>query len=400
MIIFNYVAKKQDGEKVKGKIEVKSEEQAIKLLRSRNLVVITLKDASAPLFAEFSENFSKIKNKEVVTFTRQLSTMINAGLPLTQALMVLKNQGNLKFSEVVDEVMRGVQSGTSLADSMEKHSEVFSKVYVSLIRAGESAGVLDDILNRLADNMEKQEDFKSKTKGALIYPAIVMTGMILVAFVMMVFVIPKLTVMYEDFGADLPFTTQLLISTSSFMSSFWYIFVILAVGGFYGLAAWRKTATGRYKIDEYLLKMPVFGNLRKKTILAEFSRTLSLLIGAGVTILDSLEITADAVGNLVYDKALKKVSSQVEKGMPLADTLTDPAIFPIIVPQMVSVGEETGKLDEVLLKVSSYFEFEAENSIKNLTTALEPLIMIVLGVGVAFLVIAIVMPIYNLTSQF
>ena len=400
MIIFDYVAKKQDGEKVKGKIEVKSEEQAIKLLRSRNLVVITLKDASAPLFAEFSENFSKIKNKEVVTFTRQLSTMINAGLPLTQALMVLKNQGNLKFSEIVDEVMRGVQSGTSLADSMEKHSEVFSKVYVSLIRAGESAGVLDDILNRLADNMEKQEDFKSKTKGALIYPAIVMVGMILVAFVMMVFVIPKLTVMYEDFGADLPFTTQLLISTSSFMSSFWYVFVILAVGGFYGLVAWRKTVIGRYKIDEYLLKMPVFGALRKKTILAEFSRTLSLLIGAGVTILDSLEITADAVGNLVYDKALKKVSSQVEKGMPLADTLTDSSIFPIIVPQMVSVGEETGKLDEVLLKVSSYFEFEAENSIKNLTTALEPLIMIVLGVGVAFLVIAIVMPIYNLTSQF
>jgi type IV pilus assembly protein PilC len=400
MIIFDYVAKKQDGEKVKGKIEVKSEEQAIKVLRSRNLVVITLKDAAAPLFAEFTNNFSKIKNKEVVTFTRQLSTMINAGLPLTQALMVLKNQGNLKFSEVVDEVMRSVQSGMSLADSMEKHGEIFSKVYVSLIRAGESAGVLDDILNRLADNMEKQEDFKSKTKGALIYPAIVLVGMILVAFVMMIFVIPKLTVMYEDFGADLPFTTQLLISTSSFMATFWYVFVIAAVGGFYGLVAWRKTNTGRYKIDELLLKMPVFGSLRKKTILAEFSRTLSLLIGAGVTILDSLQITADAVGNLVYDKAVQKVSSQVEKGMPLADTMTDPDIFPIIVPQMVSVGEETGKLDEVLLKVSSYFEFEAENSIKNLTTALEPLIMIVLGVGVAFLVIAIVMPIYNLTSQF
>ncbi|MFC1653231.1 type II secretion system F family protein [Patescibacteria group bacterium] len=399
MIIFDYVAKKKSGEKVKGKIEANSEAQALGQLRSRQLVIISLKNTSEPLFGNLLSGMSKIKSKDIVTFTRQLATMINSGLPLTQALNVLKNQGNVEFGKIIDEVMRDVQGGISLGDAMDKH-EAFSKVYVSLIRAGEAAGVLDNILNRLADNMETQEDFKSKTKGALVYPIIVVIGMLLVTFVMMVFVIPKLTVMYEDFGADLPFATQMLINVSKFFSKLWYVFILVAVGGVYGLMSWKKTKKGQKKVDEYLLKMPVFGMLRKKIILAEFSRTLALLISAGVSILEALNISAEAVGNQVYRTAILKISKSVEKGVPLADTLLNDSLYPMIVPQMVAVGEETGKLDEVLLKVSTYFEAEAESLIKNLTTALEPLIMILLGVGVAFLIIAIVMPIYNLTSQF
>jgi type II secretory pathway component PulF len=305
----------------------------------------------------------------------------------------------VQFSQVIADVLRDVQGGTTLAVAMSKH-EAFSRVYVSLIAAGEAAGVLDTVMNRLADNLEKQDDFRSKTKGALVYPAIVVVGMVIVAMVMMIFVIPKLTVMYEDFGADLPFATMALISVSGFMSRMWYLFILLFLGGAYGLAKWKKTEHGRFEYDKLLLKLPVFGNLRKKMILAEFNRTLSLLIGAGVTILDSLTIASEAVGNVVYEQEINKVAKGVEKGVPLADTMTDTLVFPMIVPQMVAVGEETGKLDEVLEKVAAYFEAETENLIKNLTTALEPLIMIVLGVGVAFLIIAIVMPIYNLTSQF
>lgn len=399
MIIFDYIAKKQTGEKEKGKVEAKSQEQAIKILRDKQLVVISLKDSAASPFGDMFEGGKKIKSRDLVTFTRQLSTMINAGLPLTQSLNVLKTQANQHFSKAVAEVLRNVQSGTTLADAMSKH-EVFTKVYVSLIRAGEAAGVLDTILMRLADNLEKQEDFKSKTKGALVYPVIVVIGMLLVTFVMMVFVIPKLTVMYEDFGADLPFATQLLISVSAFAAKVWYLVVVGIFGGLFALARWRKTKNGRYAYDRMMLRLPVFGKLRIKIILAEFTRTLSLLVSAGVSILDSLNIAADAVGNAVYEREIVKISESVEKGASLADTMSDPVVFPMIVPQMVSVGEETGKLDEVLSKVSDYFEAEAENLIKNLTTALEPLIMILLGVGVAFLIIAIVMPIYNLTSQF
>lgn len=399
MIVFDYVAKNHDGEKIKGKVEAKNQEMAVKTLREKQLVIISLKDANESPFSNMFSGMQKIKSRDLVTFTRQLSTMINAGLPLTQSLNVLHNQANVHFSKNISEVLRDVQGGITLAEALAKH-EVFTRVYVSLIRAGEAAGVLDTILNRLADNLEKQEEFQSKTKGALVYPAIVVVGMILVAFVMMIFVIPKLTVMYEDFGADLPFATQVLISVSSFVSQAWYVFVLGAFGGIYALVGWRKTQSGRLSYDRYMLKLPVFGNLRKKIILAEFSRTLSLLVGAGVTILDALQIASEAVGNAVYEAEVIKISQSVEKGMSLADTLTDQSVFPLIVPQMVAVGEETGKLDEVLSKVSDYFESEAENLIKNLTTALEPLIMIVLGVGVAFLIIAIVMPIYNLTSQF
>lgn len=399
MIVFDYVVRNHEGEKIKGKVEAKNQEMAVKTLRERQLVIISLKNSSESPFANVFSEFQKIKSRDLVTFTRQLSTMINAGLPLTQSLNVLHNQANVHFSKIISEVLRDVQGGTTMAEALAKH-EVFTRVYVSLIRAGEAAGVLDTILNRLADNLEKQEEFQSKTKGALVYPAIVVVGMILVAFVMMIFVIPKLTVMYEDFGADLPFATQALISVSSFVSQAWYVFVLGAFGGLYGLIAWKKTKSGRLSYDRFMLKLPVFGNLRKKIILAEFSRTLSLLVGAGVTILDALQIASEAVGNAVYEAEVIKISQSVEKGMSLADTLTDQSVFPMIVPQMVAVGEETGKLDEVLSKVSDYFESEAENLIKNLTTALEPLIMIVLGVGVAFLIIAIVMPIYNLTSQF
>jgi type IV pilus assembly protein PilC len=342
----------------------------------------------------------RVRFNEVVNFTRQLSTMITAGLQVTEALRILEGQAGPEFAEVLSQISNEVEGGASLAGAMEKHPKIFSKVYVSLVRAGEAAGVLDEVLKRLATSMEKQREFRSKTKGALTYPAIVMVGMGLVGIIMMVFVIPKLTSMYQDFGAELPGATKILIGLSSLITRVWYLSLLIVVGAVMGLRMWLKTEGGRLAFDQLVLKLPVVGPLITEVVLTDFTRTLSLLVASGISLLEALRIVGRALGNALFEKAVAKAAVQVEKGFPLAATLAAEAVFPPLVPQMVSVGEETGKLDEVLGKLAGYFEMEVEHRIKSLTTAIEPLIMILLGVGVGFLVIAVILPIYNLTSQF
>ncbi|MBP7843013.1 type II secretion system F family protein, partial [Candidatus Woesebacteria bacterium] len=297
-------------------------------------------------------------------------------------------------------ILQDVEGGNAFADAIAKHKKIFSRLYIQLVRAGETGGVLDTVLERLADNMEKEKEFKAKTKGALIYPVIVIIAMFAVGIIMMIFVIPKLTEMYKDFGAELPLVTRVLIGLSDAMVKFWWIFGAGIAGFIYAAKQYYKTELGRYKIDELKLKIPIFGELQKKVILTEFSRTLALLLGSGITLLEAISIVTDSVENVVYRTALTEVSKQVEKGSSLSGALSHYDSFPTILHQMMSVGEETGKLDEVLKKLSVYFEQESEHAIKNMTTAIEPMIMIVLGLGVGAMVIAIIMPIYNLTSQF
>jgi type IV pilus assembly protein PilC len=401
MALFKYTVKNQHGETIKGKVEARSENQAAAVLRSRGLLVISVHPLNDESFLFFKELLMGVKYDEVVTFTRQLSTMITAGLPLTQSLSILGQQSKPAMSRMVAELQREIEGGNTFAKALGKFPRIFSRVYIQLVLAGETGGVLDEVLERLADNMEKDKDFKAKTKGALIYPVIVVIAMIAVAFIMMVFVIPKLTEMYTDFGADLPFATQLLIDISTFVSNFWWL---VAVGGFVGgtlFKRWIKTRPGRIVFDRFLLKIPIFGELRSKVTLTEFARTLSLLLGAGISLLQALQIVSEASNNILYREALQDSAKQVEKGISLSQAiLRYNKLFPPILGQMIAVGEETGKLDDVLLKLSVYFQSESEHAIKNLTTALEPIIMIVLGLGVGLMVIAIIMPIYNLTSQF
>jgi type II secretory pathway component PulF len=252
----------------------------------------------------------------------------------------------------------------------------------------------------LAQNLEKDKEFRAKTKGAMIYPVIVLIAMLIVGFIMMVFVVPKLTAMYEDFGAELPLPTLILISIANFMTSFWWLFILLVFGGWLAFRKWYKTPLGQRKVDALLLKVPIIGALRQKIILTNFSRTLSLLLSSGVPLLSSLVIVSEAVGSVLYRSALTEVTKKVEKGVSLSRAMSIYDLFPGILHQMLAVGEETGKLDEVLLKLSTYFESESEQAVKNLTAAMEPLIMVVLGLGVGAMVIAIIMPIYSLTSQF
>ncbi len=398
MSIFKYKAKNSYAETITGKVEAQQRAQAYSILKDRGLFVIELHEANESLSLQIPF-LSGVKRDDIIGFTRQLSTMITAGLSLLDALTILQRQSKAAMNKLIGDLMRDIEGGSSFATALSRHKQ-FSRVYQNLVKAGEAAGVLNDILARLADSLEKEKEFRGKVKGAMIYPVIVLTAMGIVATVMMIFVMPQLSSMYKDFGAELPFITQLLISISEVFQQFWYVLFGGLAAAIFGLVKWRQTPRGQRVMDKYVLKLPIFGVLQQKIVLTEFARTLSLLLGAGISLLEALEIVGEAMDNVVYRDAIKEAYGYVEKGSSLAAAIEPYPFFPPILAQMVSVGEETGQLDEVLAKLSHYFETESEQAVKGLTTAIEPLIMIVLGLGVGFLVIAIVMPIYSLTSQF
>lgn len=400
MPIFKYVVKNKQGETVRGKVEAVSKTQAVSTLMGRDLFVIdvTALGQQDGAFGGLLQN--KIKFDELVNFTRQLATMINAGLPLATALSILEEQGKSEMAKLTGNLLKDVEGGLSFSAALSKYKDNFSRIYIQLVRAGEVGGVLDSVLDRLAVAMEKEKDFRAKTRGAMVYPIIIILAMIAVAVVMMVAVIPKLTAMYQDFGAQLPAATKVLMSVSDFFVNSWWVIALIVAGLIVALRAFKKTPQGEKTIDGFFLKVPIIGVLKQKVVLTDFTRTLSLLLGAGVSLLEALDIVAAAIGSAVYREQLREVNSQVEKGVTLSDAIARYENFPSILHQMIAVGEETGKLDEILAKISEYFEKESEYAIKNLTTAIEPMIMIFLGIGVGFIVIAIIMPIYSLTSQF
>lgn len=397
---FNYSVKDPTGKTRKGVIEAIDEKNAARILKDRGLLVISVKPRGAQLLGELASLFGRVSSNDKVNFTRQLATMVTAGLPITDALSILEVQSRPALAKVVGEISREIEGGGSLSKALEKHPQIFDKVYIALIRSGEAAGVLDRVLARLADNLEKQKEFNSKVKGAMVYPIIVVAGMVVVGAIMIVFVLPKMLAVYQDFQAELPAATKILLGFSNFVTKFWYLALILAVSLIGGLTFVMRKPELRPYIDQFFFRFPIIGNLKKNIILTEFARTLGLLISTGILIVEALDIVQNSLGNSIFEKAIKEASLEVEKGIPLADTLARSGVFPPILPQMVAVGEETGKLDEVLGRVSTYFEQEADVAVRGLTTALEPLIMIVLGIGVGFLIIAVIMPIYNLTSKF
>jgi type IV pilus assembly protein PilC len=326
--------------------------------------------------------------------------MITAGLPITEGLLVLRSQSKGSMQKIVAQLLADIEAGESFSNALGRHPKVFSRTYIALVKSGEVGGVLDAVLIKLADSLEKQQEFGSKVKGALIYPVIIITGMVIVTFIMMIFVIPKLLSLYADFNATLPLPTLILIGISNFFIHFWFLMIVLIVGGLYGYRLYKATPAGRRKIDELIFKIPVFGNLQRQIVLTDLTRTLSLMVGAGVPILEALNITSEVVSNTVVSDALKDVSAQVEKGFPMAFAFArHPEAFPFILSQMVAVGEETGKMEDVLTKISHIFEVQSDEEVKGLTAAIEPIVMVILGLGVGFLVIAVILPIYNLTSQ-
>ncbi len=403
MPFYTYKAREVGGKSVSGLVEAPSSVAATKLLHDKQLFIISItqsnKSSSGGGRAE--KFFKRVPFNDVVNFTRQLATMIVAGLSLPESLSILKSQStNPTFQNVLTDIEHQIVSGGNLGDSFAKYPQHFSAIYIALVRAGETSGQLDRVFNRLADTMEGQRDFKSKVSGAMIYPVIIIIGMGIVVTVMMTVVVPKLTELYKDFGVDLPASTQILMNTSAFFVKFWWMMLLVGIGSVVGFKKWRKTPFGEHFVDTMLLKIPLFGELQKKIILVEFTRTLAMLISSGIRLLDALLILKNALGNVLFRNAITEISRKVERGSPLGETFVEYPVFPPIVSQMIRVGEETGKLDDTLLKLSKYFETESENLVKGLTTAIEPIIMVVLGIGVGFIVISVITPIYNLTSQF
>lgn len=400
---FVYKARDWNGKLVKGTVDFHDKGEVISSIKESGLVPISVDEIKQTWLGEVYKNtFSRINLKQISTFTRQLSTMMNSGLPLTDALSLLKNQmvKNAMMYEVIDHALNMVQGGRSLADGLEKYKKYFGEAYIASIDAGEEAGVLDEVMSKLADTLEKQNDFQGKVKGAMIYPVIVVIGMVAVIIIMIIFVIPKLLGLYSDFGSEMPASTRFLMSMSNFFNRFWYILFFLFGGIFGAFKVGVANPTFKLKWDTFKLKIPIMGDLTKKNILATTIRTMSMLLSAGIPLVEALRIVSNVAGNSLFFNSYQQIAERVQKGFSIANSFEETGIFPVIVNQMVATGEATGKLDEVLLKVADYFSTEAEQSVKSLTSAIEPLIMIVLGLGVAFLMVAVVMPIYNLTSQF
>lgn len=398
MPVFEYSAIDSAGKKRAGTVDARSKSSAVALLKEQTLYVVSLEEQKENILDQIL-SFQGVPETEIVSFTRQLSTMISAGLPIARGLEVLADQTqNKRMKKISLQILRDVQGGASLSNSMGKYPQVFSPTYVALVRAGEASGKLEEILKRLADTLEAQRDFKANFKGAMIYPAIIFLAMIGVFVLMMVFVIPKLSDMYDSMGVELPAMTQFMINISDSMVRFWYIFLVVGVVLFLGVRSFLSTEGGKAILYKILIRLPVFGKILKQRDLTEFTRTLSLLIASGISIVEALNIVAKVVVNPEYKLAAQNAARAVEKGGSLSDYMKGDKTFPTLLGQMTSVGEETGQLDEVFERIGNYFATETEHAIKGLSSALEPFILIMLGGMVGLLIVSIITPIYQITS--
>lgn len=399
MPVYKYTALDAEGKKRAGTVEAHDKVTALTLLRNEGLFLTSLEKPQEGILASMLA-MRGISTNDVVTFTRQFSTMISAGLPMSRCLEVLIGQtDNPNFRKVLADILKGVEGGSSLSDSLSKHPDVFSRTYQALVRAGESSGNLDVILKRLATTLEADRALKSKLKGAMIYPVIVIIAMVGVFILMMTMVIPQLADMYESMDVELPTPTKVMISISDFFTTNAILAAVLAAGLIFSILYFKKTEFGQKLLSDISYRLPVFGKINKSKEITSFSRTLSLLVGSAIPIVDALQIVAEVVGNGDLKRATQEATAYVEKGNSLSEFFRGNKAFPPLLGQMAEVGEETGKMDEVLEKVATYYDGETNSSIEGLSAALEPLILILLGGMVGLMIYSIITPIYKLTTS-
>ena len=396
---YYYKAYGKNNQVIAGFLEAKNATEAAVVLRNQQLTPIKIAEQNNKGFGIFGKK-TKLSSKDIIFFTRQLSSMLSSGLTLMQALRILKDQmSRASAKEVVDKIISDIEGGASFSDALSKYPNIFTPVYISLIRASESSGLIDKIMSRLAQNLEKDAALKTQITSALVYPAIIILMMVGVMGIMVFFVIPEISKLYESLDVDLPLSTRILLGLSYFATHFWYI----GIGVFFGAVAtfryFYKKPTSRYLMDSLILRAPIFGKLITQTIFTEFTRTFSLLVGSGNVVVSSLKQSGNVVGNMVYKAELQAVAERVEKGVNIGDALSVSSRFPAYLVQIVKIGEQTGKLDDSLNRASEYYEKEVEQTVKTLTTAMEPLIMVILGVGVGFLLFSVITPIYKITSS-
>jgi len=399
MPIYVWAGKNKKGRSIKGELETADERIARIRLKKRNVEVTKLKLKPKDLFENISFMQPKVTNKDLVIFTRQFSTMIDAGLPLVQGLNILGEQTeNKTFRNMLKRITKDVEGGSTLSDALSKHPKVFDSLFVNLVAAGEVGGILDTILQRLASYIEKAEKLKSQIKGAMTYPIAVVSIAVIVIAVIMVFVIPVFQDMFSSFGKALPVPTQIVVNMSNFTKKNIHYMIAGLIVFVWIFRRYRRTTSGKKNIDSILLKLPIFGELIKKVAVARFTRTLGTMVSSGVPILDALEITAKTAGNVIVEEVIYDARSSIAEGQTIAEPLSETDIFPGMVTQMISVGESTGALDVMLEKIADFYDDEVDATVSAMTSLLEPLLMLFLGGSIGGLVIAMYLPIFQMAA--
>ncbi len=398
MATFTYKARNRQGEIYQEQMEATDRMTVASQLRQQGLLVIDVKEQGVGQ-KDILEPFKKVKLGDLVVFSRQFATMINAGLPIVRSLYVLSEQTeNPKFKEVVTAVRKDVEAGLALSEALEKHPKVFSRLYVEMVRAGETGGILDGVLLRIADQLEGDQELRRKVKSAMTYPTIVLILAILVASFMLLFIVPVFARMFEDLGGTLPIPTRIAMGLSSVLTSLWGILLYAGMfAGVFGFLRWKNTENGRRIWGRLSLRIPFkIGDVIHKVVLARFARTLGTLSAAGVPILQALEITASSSGNWVVENALLKTRDAIRQGIPIYKPLEDETAFPPMVTRMIAVGEETGDVDGMLTKVAEFYESEVDSTVKALTSIIEPLMIVVVGGIVGGIIIAMYLPMFKI----
>jgi type IV pilus assembly protein PilC len=404
MAEFLYKARDNSGIVVEGIVEAASAADASTVLSDRNLAVVSLVPRQKRKIYEMSLGafFSGVKRRHVVIFSRQLAVLVSANVVLVQSLRTVQKQTeNPNLRAIVGDIANDIEAGSRLSAALAKYPKVFSGFYINMIRSGETSGRIEDVLTYLADQMEKDYDLISKVKGSMYYPAFIVFGMIIAGFVMMAFVVPKLTAVIADTGGVLPLPTKILIFVSGIFQHYWWLILLFLVAGIGGVAWFINTPEGKVVLDKFFLRMPIFGGIFQRLAVVRMVRSMRTLLDGGVDAVSALEVTADVVENSVYRDLIKQTVSEVRDGRPLSTVFAaHPRTVPAMVSQMLAVGEETGKLSDILDRMAAFYSREIDNLVGGLVTLIEPIIIVIIGIAVAFLVLSIILPMYSMTQSF
>ena len=399
---FEYKIRDRAGSVQTGQMEAASSAAVAKTLRDKGFVPLKIAErrvGSLDKEVKLPGMRKKVKSKEVAVFSRQLATMVNSGLTLVRALTVLQEQTqNGAFAQIIGDVRARVEQGSSLSVSLASNPKVFSQLYVAMVQAGEVGGALDETLMRLADTLESGVRLRSKVKSAMAYPVVVLSLIVFIVMAMLLFIVPIFSKMYAELGGELPLPTKTLVNVSNLLGKFWWLFGLITVGSVMGLKRWIRTPEGREKWDRFKLRLPIFGKLVQKVAVSRFARTMSVLSRTGVPVLQALDIVSATAGNAMVSAALRDVQESVKRGESLAGPLSRHEVFPPMVTHMMAVGEETGALDAMLAKVADFYDQEVDDSVSALTSLIEPILIIVMGVAVGGILICLYLPMFNIAN--
>lgn len=396
-MLYFYSAKTYSGENTKGEIESVDQFKAVKELKERQLIVLEIKEKKSTFDLSFLRFGVSLKEK--VIFLSQLTMMLKSGLPLVEALEALKEQtSNKQFVEIIDEISIAIRGGKSLSESMQKYPNVFPSLYIGVISSGEKSGKLDEVTDRLAKQMQKDDDLYSKIKNALMYPAVILVAIAGVLTLVLVYIMPQVKKIFDDMNITLPLLTRMILGVSSFTEHFWWLIILIIIGIIIIFRSLLNNYAFKYAWDRMQLSLPIFGPFIKKIYMSRFTSNLATLVSAGLPMLEALDTTKGVVSNVIYQNAMERIYKDIENGVQFSASLKKEKVFPAMIAQLVNIGEKSGKLDLVLTDLSDFFDKEVENITRNLTTLLEPILTIIMGIGVALVVASVILPIYGLVN--